>query len=934
MNLNRTPLASAVALVLMGFAYATPARAADSTPTATAPAADATAADATAADAAQADPAATPAAKPADDVKTIDQVVVVGIRASLEKSLSIKRDAKSHVEVITAEDIGKMPDKNVADSLMRVPGVTTSSASANEGGFDENDRVSMRGTNPSLTQTLINGHQVSSGDWFVLNQSGTVGRSVSYTLLPSELVGRVIVHKTSEASLVEGGVAGSVDIQTRKPLEFSQSVTGEASIGGVFAVQPDKTDPQLSALFNWKNDSNTVGIMVQGFSEQRHLRRDGVEVLGYAQIKPGSAIATAHPDLANVWYPSLVGSALFEQERKRTGGLIEIELQPNDAWNLDLTAFSSKMEASNYNRNYMMWGARFINEGAGQSPDAGYVVRNGTLVSAHFTGVPGTQYGIYDQISRPDAGSDSSFVNLDATWHATDALTFSGKFGTTNGHGKTPTQDVAEWDTGKGTGAAYSFNGIDSAPDFNLGSEITNTPVNASLDWIFGLQNINVKDKEHWGQLDGVYDFGQGVMSHLRFGVRWSEHDRSLDHVIAQGPFGSAFNPANWPSGYQNYPSNFGNGLGDGFPSDVWYYTPEQLAAFDAANTNRDPTLRHYYPAEYALKEKNTAEYVQLDFEGAKWSGNVGLRVVQTKEHVVSNVDAPPSAPGAIVGSLFGAYVPLAFDNSYNDILPSANLKFDLNDETVLRFAASKTMTRADYSALAGNFSLTPPAVHGGLGSGTSSNPDLKPVRSTNFDVSLEWYFAPEALLSATAFYMDLTNYIGFGHITKTYMNFQPPSPPTGELVDYVLSAPINSSGKVKGFELAYQQPLFDNFGVNLNYTYADGEEKGGGPLIGTSKNTYNVGGYYETDRFNARLSYSYRSDFYSGLDRSTAFSQAATGNLSASLGYKFNDHVSVTFDALNLNNPTLRYFALNKDQPRSIYQSGRQYYLNLRLKL
>src|SRR5688572_25258092 len=220
MNLRKTPIASAIALVLMGLAYGAPTRAADPAPAA---AADAAAAD------------ATPQAQDADaeEVKKIENVTVVGIRASLEKSLELKREASSHVEVITAEDIGKMPDKNVADSLMRLPGVNTSSASANEGGFDENDRVSMRGTNPSLTQTLFNGHQVSSGDWFVLNQSGTVGRSVSYTLLPSELVGRIIVHKSSEASLVEGGVAGSIDIQTRKPLDFSESITAEASIGAV-----------------------------------------------------------------------------------------------------------------------------------------------------------------------------------------------------------------------------------------------------------------------------------------------------------------------------------------------------------------------------------------------------------------------------------------------------------------------------------------------------------------------------------------------------------------------------------------------------------------------------------------------------------------------------------------------------------------------------
>ena len=249
MKLTRTPLASAIALVLMGsLAYAAPTRAAD----------DAAAAPAAKAADADAQDAADPAKAKEEEAKKIATVTVAGIRGALEQSLETKRDAKNHVEVITAEDIGKMPDKNVADSLMRLPGLNTSSASANEGGFDENDRVSMRGTNPSLTQTLMNGHMVSSGDWFVLNQSGTVGRSVTYTLLPSELVGRIVVHKSSEASLVEGGVAGSVDIQTRKPLDFANNITFSASIGEVYADSPNKWDPQLSAFFAAKNDAGNA----------------------------------------------------------------------------------------------------------------------------------------------------------------------------------------------------------------------------------------------------------------------------------------------------------------------------------------------------------------------------------------------------------------------------------------------------------------------------------------------------------------------------------------------------------------------------------------------------------------------------------------------------------------------------------------------------
>ena len=160
---------------------------------------------------------------------------------------------------------------------------------------------------------------------------------------------------------------------------------------------------------------------------------------------------------------------------------------------------------------------------------------------------------------------------------------------------------------------------------------------------------------------------------------------------------------------------------------------------------------------------------------------------------------------------------------------------------------------------------------------------------------------------------------------------------PDGFDAPYELTVPVNSSGSVSGVELAYEQPLFDNFGFALNYTYADGSEKGGGPLVGTSKNTYNASAYYEDEHFNARVSYTYRSSFFSGLDRSTAFFQDNVGNLAASLGYKFDQHWSVSFDALNLNNPKLKYYTLSPNygkQPYAFYVNGRQYYVNLRFKI
>ena len=885
----------------------------------------------------------------ADDTTT--QVVVTGIRGALQQSLNQKRNAESHVEVITAEDIGKMPDKNVADSLQRVPGVTISSAGANEGGFDENDRVSMRGTNPSLTQTLINGHNVASGDWFILNQTGTVGRSVSYTLMPSELVGKVVVHKSSEASLVEGGVAGSVDIITRKPLDFKKQLTAEGAVGFVYAAQPKKTDPQLSGLVNWKNDAGTLGILVQAFSEIRHLRRDGQELLGYEQIAPGSKVATSNPDLAGVYYPGLIGSALFEQERKRTGGLIDVQIQPSKELTLDFTGFTSTMKAQNYNRNYLLWPSKFLNQGAGQAPDPGYQVKNNTLINANFSPVAGSQYGVYDQISRPDASADSNFFNFDAKYKPNEFWSFSTKAGTSQGEGKTPTQDVAEWNIGTGTGGGFGLHGIGSAADWNLGTANNASPAGVPLGWIFGDQNVHVKDKENWAQLDAEYAAHTGILSTVKAGARWSEHERSSQGVIGQGPYCSGvplnwagpfnctdaskspFNPANYPQGFTNYPGNFGSGLGGTFPTNPWQYSPDQLADFNAKYANRDPVTREDWNSEFGLKERNSAGYIQANLEGSGWSGNVGLRLVQTKEHTLNNVAVDATTPGAITTSAFGPYLPTATDHTYNDVLPSLNLRFDLRKDLVARLALTKTMTRPDYSALAGSVSLSPPAVAGGVGSGSGGNPDLKPIRSNNFDTSLEWYFAPRSLASVGLFYMDLTSYVGQGKQDKTFLTYSAANP-QGALVPYSLTVPVNTSAKAKGIELAYEMPLFGNFGFATNYTYVDAKDADDKPVVGASRNTANLSGYFENDSFNARLNYSYRSSFYSGLDRLTAFSQGEVASVSASLGYKISDNLTLSLDMQNLNNPKLKYYALSEDQPRSVYQSGRQYYLTLRGKM
>lgn len=869
---------------------------------------------------------------------TPQTVEVTGIRASIEASITQKRKTDSLTEVITAEDIGKMPDKNVADSLQRVPGVTISSASAAEGGFDENDRVSLRGTNPSLTQTMINGHMVASGDWFVLNQVQTVGRSVSYSLLPSELVSRVVVRKSSQADIVEGGVAGTVDIITRKPLEFRKPLTLEAQVGVVHSDLPGKTDPQLSALLNWRSPDSTFGVMLQAFSQERHLRRDGVEMLGYGKIAPGSAIALSNPDLAGIAYPNAIGSALFEQERKREGGLITVQFKPSKALSFELTGFESRLEASNYNRNYIIWGSKILNGGAGQAPDPGYVVRKGTLVQADFrnlgTDADKRQYVIVDQILRPGAKAKTNFLNLDASFRASDALTLTAKLGSTKGRGDTPTQAVFEGDVFN-TGASWRLNGTGSAPDAALKNGSPSNFGGTVLDWVFGASPAGTNDKEEWAQIDAEYAIDKGVFTTLKFGLRGAKHSRDTTW-IAQGPNWAAdpFNTANLPAwGGQTYPGDFGGGLGGNFPRNPWQLDPGVLEAWGNKYSNRNALERQYFPGEFAMNEKTQAAYAMANLEGKGWSGNIGLRLVQAKSHVLTNVaipgsvcavQAPCSVPGAIITSAFGSFYRLPVDNTHDDVLPSANFKFDLSRDLVARFAVAKTVARPDFSALGGAVSLDDTNL-----TGSGGNPNLKPIRSTNLDAALEWYFAPRALLQLGVFHMDLKNYVSYGISQMQFFNEQRKSFQT-----YNVSSPINSKGKVSGVEAGWQQPLGMGFGAMANYTFADGEETGGKPLVGNSRHTYNVGAFFENDRFSANLKYNYRSKFFNGLDRASAQNQSSIGTVSASLGWNISPNLSLSFDAMNLNNPRLSYYAENTDQPTAFYVNGRQYYLTLRAKI
>ena len=365
------------------------------------------------------------ASKTQDSAPTsLKEIVVTGIRYSVKQSLALKRIATNMTEVATATDIGKLPDKNVADVLMRLPEVDTQSSAFGEGGFGENDRVSLRGSPASLTLTTIDGHSVASADWFIEDQYEDVGRSVSYQLMPAEIVSKTVVNFGQSADLLEGGVAGSVNIETRHPLDFKPGVTGFVNAGAAYTTLAAKTSPQADAMVSWNN--GTVGVLALGFYEKREIRRDGQEFLGYAQVPASVAVGTPaapgwtllNPSLPNAtgaYYPTLIGEALFTQTLKREGGMIDLQARPSDELSLDLTGFYSDLEAANDNNNFLYWGTQQF--GSASYVPTSLTIQNHYITAAAFPTKAGAPPSVvYDQIYRPGAQAKTSFINLDGKY--------------------------------------------------------------------------------------------------------------------------------------------------------------------------------------------------------------------------------------------------------------------------------------------------------------------------------------------------------------------------------------------------------------------------------------------------------------------------------------------------------------------------------------
>ena len=902
----------------------------------------------------------------------LDRVVVTGIRGALAESLDLKRESNAIVDVITAEDVGKFPATNVAEAMTLIPGVTIDRA------FGQGEKVSILGTDPALNRTLLNGQTIASADWYISDQPG---RTFNYSLLAPQLVGNVMVYKSPEAHIDEGSIGGTVIVSTRKPLELDgTTVSGQVSY--MYNDRIGTGDPQVSLLVGWKNKADNFGVLVSAQRANESIRRDGIESYGtvtgkdYADgqggggsinnlptdwsvapnpdgsqpTKPATCVGSCATTLLanpNAVGPNSLSAHYFEQQRNRDTVSVALQFKPTDKLDIEFNALNVKANFDNMSHSMFAFMGNAWN---GLMKMTDLTVDGGVITKATFDNA----LVAYDLINR-QATVETDSYDLKATW--SDEAWFGsfhvGSSKATGGTGRQVFGEFLNWsdysyDISGDRGLTFTGNNPFLDPsafqmDGGWGSDPNSPPPAWNPGWGGNIVEKPTWDEEKYGQLDfGIYL--DSPVHQIRFGVKRREHEtgQSMSGVslAAVAGYGNAltsqFSPRPLPD---NYLSGF-NGTGDlanRFTIDAWQLADfilsgDWLAPWQTMPTPNTFNDRSFVSNTWTVTEDITAGYVQADYSWNALRGNVGFRYVQTESDSIGwqctvSADCTALAPA---NNGVHTYERVSVKKKYNDFLPNLNLVYDLNDDVVLRFSAAKVMSRPNYGDMSNFLWLGPQTLTGGGG-----NPDLDPYRSTNLDFSAEWYFGENAILAGTLFHKNVGNYILSTTREEVHFNESTQTETT-----FVVSRPDNAgAATIKGLSLNYQQNFGAGFGLLANYTYSDAVADSGDPMPWTSENQYNISPFFENDRWTARATYSWRSKYYTQVDRGNYLVTDDYDSLDASLGFRVNSNLSVTLDGMNLLDSNYYTYAevegiANTDKlVRGDYRTGRRYMLSLRVQ-
>jgi len=878
----------------------------------------------------------------------VEVIQVTGIRGSLQRAQAIKMSSNSIVEVLSAEDIGKLPDTSVAESLARLPGVTGERRNGRTSG------LSVRGFNENYVGTSLNGRELlGMGD----------NRGVEFDLYPTEIVSNIVVYKTPEAGLISQGIGGTIDLQTISPLNSDASMT----VNAVYeqnekdSANPDYDNNGHRLSFNFVDQfmDDTLGLALVVSSQETPRQEENFRAWGYADTPEGDKILGGHD--------SFVRSAMME----RNSVAAIVEYQPSDQLTVKFDALYIDFEESDVRRGLEeggpVWGG--VNYEATS-------IEDGLVTSGNWDG--------FHSVVRNDARTQESELTtlglnveyaLDDNWSTVLDISMGDV-----------DKSIIDLESYSGTGRA----GIDGRPSAARSWEMTSSgvmysahPTLPSVDYT-DESLIRLAGPQSWGapvigsdaqdgfvnrpefkeeldsirfEVNGTVEYS--IISSLNVGVNYSERTKSK---INEGDY---LTSPEYP-GDAAIPDVLG-------VADLSFIGIDGVLAYDSLGLYKSG----YYTATeaslvqtdrlgdtYSVDEEVLTLYAKIgleaEFAGIYMTGNFGIQYI----------DVDQSSTGFSTVENENAYVvatPVSNGASYSDVLPTLNLNFEIAEDQFIRTGLSKVQSRPRMDDMRPNARATfayndnqiqSPDPQNGPWSGSAGNPTLEPLTANQFDLSYENYFAEDGYFAATFFYKDLTNWhrssdaltdFSDVYIPEIHKDSNGDAPAT--LMGFVDTTEGGLEGFVRGYELQASIPFrvmhdsLEGFGLVLSGTFLDGKLEDGGKVPGLSEESYSLTAYYESNGFEFRIAGTKRDEFLTETRGGSLSLQATedTGSeiWDAQISYDFDESgieslqgLRISFQAQNLTDEdTIQAEATDTRQITSYQSFGANYSLGLNYK-
>ncbi len=874
-------------------------------------------------------------AKDAD--QTLERVEVTGTRASLQRSLNLKRSASGVQDSISATELGRFPDDNVADSLSHITGVSISRTAGGEG-----QKVSVRGLGPEYTLTTFNNR--------ILATDGE-GRDFAFDVLPSDIISGADVVKSAQASVMEGAIGGLVNLRSASPfdqpgqhgvlrVEGDRNLMSKLNGGKVSATYSNTFGKELGVLFGLvyadrKVRTDTAGN--DGGWTRNPISDPAANWTGNAwggNIDPNGN-GVLDPDEEGLIGPGQFRVGTIQEQKKRTALSGKVEWRPSDRLKVTVDGIKTRLD----------------------SPQVGYQQSFYTLFAPGRWSNMQIQNGVVTGFTMDNADPeqrlnpellnltthrvvDSAVYGLNAEWKATETLKFSGDLyqSTSKRHsGGQDTYTVLRMNqpnvtTVQLTGSQVPNITTTFADGRDLIAGLASGQFGASdfNTHYLGLSGDNIDDKIRGLTLNGAWTVDRFNVDQIQFGVQATRRDKNrdlVDNAINGGEnYYSGANAINVGQLGGNVldqhlsPPNFMNGVSGNFPrSFLGFDVPNYLAALQAYNGKPRPGGGTYDFSQaapvwnplqsYRVREKTTSFFVEADLSGDRWNADIGVRLVKTKTSAKAwdaKIESLTENGPFNYTAVYAAPTQIGQDASYTFGLPSANFVWHFTDQLQLRLGAAKTMARPSVEQLAPT-STTASVAWGDFTQVFGGNADLKPYSAKQYDASLEWYYARNSALTFAVFQKDIKN-----QITTSWQTGVDIGVP-GHLFNVM--KPINGDkARVRGMEIGFQH-LWDNgFGVRAQYTRNRSDSWVGGekrPLEGIAPATSSLGLLYEKGPWSLSATADHTDDFVSAINViGPGFNERAKAItwVTAQASYEFNKWLKLSIEGRNLTDAKQEY--------------------------